>query len=83
MTLQERTDKAIAYCRWLQAHGMDERLDPRRGFGAMVACHWVLSCLEGRYDASDDFHKPYQLSECACDACEAERARCGEPSRRS
>lgn len=49
----------------------------------MVACHWVISCLQGRYDADSDFHKAYQLSECSCDACEYERDRCGEPSRRS
>lgn len=79
-TLRQRVEKVQAYCVWLRRHGMDEAGNPRTGFSAVIGCQWVISCLNGAFDEDPAFDEPYQLSDCACAYCEAERARCGHPS---
>jgi hypothetical protein len=75
-SIEERAAKVAGYCRWLRAHGLDEKQKPRTGMNALIACWWVINCLGGLFDDEDDFDKPYQITGCDCRACEAERKRC-------
>lgn len=79
MTPEQRIEKCLAYCRFLQAHGVVWTCG-ETGHQAvgMISGEWVVSCLSGLFDDLPD--TPYLMEGCDCASCRSQLERVASDS---